>query len=120
MVTEALSEDHSKTAISEGFKAVFRDALRGRILKEHVRSDGRALDQVRPISCDTGLLPRAHGTGLFTRGETQVMSIVTVGSLSLKQTMILLVLIIPGGLCTTITSRPTQLAKQACDVSWAP
>ena len=87
LVTEALSEDHSKTAISEGFKAVFRDAVRGRILKEHVRSDGRALDQVRPISCDTGLLPRAHGTGLFTRGETQVMSIVTVGSLSLKQTI---------------------------------
>ena len=87
LVTEALSEDHSKTAISEGFKAVFRDAVRGRILKEHVRSDGRALDQVRPISCDTGLLPRAHGTGLFTRCETQVMSIVTVGSLSLKQTI---------------------------------
>ena len=67
LVTEALNEDYSKTAISEGFKAVFRDAVRGRILKEHVRSDGRALDQVRPISCDTGLLPRAHGPGLFTR-----------------------------------------------------
>ena len=87
LVSETLKEDYSKTAISDGFKTVFREAVRGRILKEKVRSDGRALDQVRPIACDTGLLPRAHGTGLFTRGETQVMSIVTVGSLSLKQTI---------------------------------
>ena len=87
LVTEALKDDYSKNAIGDGFKAVFREAVRGRILQEHVRSDGRALDQVRPITCDTGILPRAHGTGLFTRGETQVLSIVTVGSLSLKQTI---------------------------------
>ena len=86
-VTEALKDDYSKNAIGEGFKSVFREAVRGRILSQHVRSDGRALDQVRPISCDTGILPRTHGTGLFTRGETQVLSIVTVGSLSLKQTL---------------------------------
>ena len=86
-VSEALSEEYSKTAIGEGFKSVFREAVRGRILSQHVRSDGRALDQVRPITCDTGILPRTHGTGLFTRGETQVLSIVTVGSLSLKQTL---------------------------------
>jgi len=87
LVTEALKDDYSKNAIGDGFKAVFREAVRGRILQQHVRSDGRALDQVRPISCDTGILPRTHGTGLFTRGETQVLSIVTVGSLSLKQTL---------------------------------
>ncbi|MDA0265318.1 MAG: polyribonucleotide nucleotidyltransferase, partial [Chloroflexi bacterium] len=87
LVTEALKDEYSKNAIADGFKAVFREAVRSRILQQHVRSDGRALDQVRPISCDTGLLPRAHGTGLFTRGETQVLSIVTVGSLSLKQTL---------------------------------
>ena len=87
LVTEALKDDYSKNAIGDGFKAVFREAVRGRILQQHVRSDGRAMDQVRPISCDTGILPRTHGTGLFTRGETQVLSIVTVGSLSLKQTI---------------------------------
>ncbi len=87
LVTEALKDDYSKNAIGDGFKAVFREAVRGRILQQHVRSDGRALDQVRPITCDTGILPRTHGTGLFTRGETQVLSIVTVGSLSLKQTI---------------------------------
>ena len=87
LVTEALKDDYSKNAIGDGFKAVFREAVRGRILQQHVRSDGRAMDQVRPISCDTSILPRTHGTGLFTRGETQVLSIVTVGSLSLKQTI---------------------------------
>ena len=87
LVTEALKDDYSKNAIGDAFKAVFREAVRGRILQEHVRSDGRAMDQVRPITCDTGILPRTHGTGLFTRGETQVLSIVTVGSLSLKQTI---------------------------------
>ena len=87
LVTESLKDEYSKTAIGDGFKTVFREAVRGRILQQHVRSDGRALDQVRPITCDTGILPRTHGTGLFTRGETQVLSIVTVGSLALKQTL---------------------------------
>ena len=87
LVTETLKDESSKRAIADGFKAVFREAVRGRILSQHVRSDGRALDQVRPITCDTGILPRTHGTGLFTRGETQVLSIVTVGSLALKQTL---------------------------------
>ena len=87
LVTEALKDDYSKNAIGDGFKAVFRGAVRSRILQQHIRSDGRAMDQVRPISCDTGILPRTHGTGLFTRGETQVLSIVTVGSLSFKQTV---------------------------------
>ena len=87
LVTDALKDDYSKMAIADGFKAVFREAVRGRILSQHVRSDGRALNQVRPITCDTGILPRTHGTGLFTRGETQVLSIVTVGSLALKQTL---------------------------------
>ncbi len=86
-VTEQLKEEYSRNAIGDGFKAVFREAVRGRVLQQHVRSDGRAMDQVRPITCDTGILPRTHGTGLFTRGETQVLSIVTVGSLSMKQTL---------------------------------
>ncbi|MCH8987664.1 MAG: polyribonucleotide nucleotidyltransferase [Chloroflexi bacterium] len=86
-VSEQLSEEYSRNAIADGFKSVFREAVRSRILQQHVRSDGRALDQVRPISCDTGILPRTHGTGLFTRGETQVLSILTVGSLAMRQTL---------------------------------
>lgn len=50
------------------------------VLTESVRIDGRGLKDIRPIACETGLLPRAHGSGLFTRGETQVLGTVTLGT----------------------------------------
>lgn len=53
---------------------------RGMILDKKVRIDGRNVTQVRPISCEAGILPRAHGSGLFTRGETQVLGAVTLGT----------------------------------------
>ncbi|MDU6770655.1 MAG: polyribonucleotide nucleotidyltransferase, partial [Veillonella sp.] len=54
---------------------------------EKIRPDGRKLDEVRPISCRTGVLPRTHGSGLFTRGQTQVLNVATVAPLSEKQTI---------------------------------
>ena len=54
---------------------------------EIIRPDGRQLDEVRPISCRTGVLPRTHGSGLFTRGQTQVLNVTTVAPLSEKQTI---------------------------------
>ncbi len=53
---------------------------RGMILDKKIRIDGRNVTQVRPISCEAGILPRAHGSGLFTRGETQVLGAVTLGT----------------------------------------
>jgi len=50
------------------------------VLAENIRVDGRAMDEIRPISCQVGVLPRTHGSALFNRGETQVLSIVTLGS----------------------------------------
>jgi polyribonucleotide nucleotidyltransferase len=65
-------------------KSVFRQALkeesRAVVLERGQRADGRALDEIRPISSKVGLLPRAHGSGLFTRGLTQVVSIATLGT----------------------------------------
>lgn len=55
-------------------------AARWMILDKKVRIDGRTVTQIRPISCEAGLLPRAHGSGLFTRGETQVLGTVTLGT----------------------------------------
>jgi polyribonucleotide nucleotidyltransferase len=52
------------------------------LLKEKRRPDGRAFDEVRPLGCEVGILPRTHGTGLFTRGLTQVMTVATLGSIS--------------------------------------
>ena len=86
-VSQTLAEEFGEKALSEGFKGVMRDEVRRRILEQHIRPDGRALEEIRPISCEVGVLPRTHGSGLFTRGMTQVLSTVTVGSLAMKQTL---------------------------------
>lgn len=57
-----------------------KSELRRLALDENKRVDGRDFDEIRPITCDTGLLPRAHGTGLFTRGQTQVLTATTLGA----------------------------------------
>lgn len=58
-----------------------KETVRNMILNEGRRPDGRGFHQIRPISCETSLLPRTHGTGLFTRGLTQVLTVATLGSL---------------------------------------
>lgn len=57
-----------------------KNLMRGRIVNEGKRIDGRSFEEIRPISCEVGILPRAHGSALFTRGETQAMVIGTLGS----------------------------------------
>jgi polyribonucleotide nucleotidyltransferase len=64
----------------EVFKAYEKEVMRAMIVKESRRVDGRALDEVRPIDCNVSVLPRTHGSGLFTRGNTQVLSVLTLGS----------------------------------------
>lgn len=63
----------------EIFKSIEKKVMRANIINDEIRVDGRALDEVRPIDCSVGVLPRTHGTGLFTRGNTQALSIVTLG-----------------------------------------
>ena len=63
-------------------KALEKKTMRTMVLEEGERADGRKTDEVRPISCTAGYLPRAHGSGLFTRGQTQVLSVLTLGMLS--------------------------------------
>ncbi|MFB3776996.1 MAG: polyribonucleotide nucleotidyltransferase [Bryobacteraceae bacterium] len=65
---------------------IFRDEM----LKERRRPDGRAFDQIRPIDCEVGVLPRTHGSGLFTRGETQALVTVTLGTKDDEQRLELL------------------------------
>ena len=86
-VKEQLAEDYSSAEIAEAFKNLVKAEVRGRILNLKVRPDGRQPDEIRPITCSVGELPRAHGSGLFTRGQTQVLSIATLASLSMKQTL---------------------------------
>lgn len=58
------------------------EEVRRLILEEDIRPDGRGLDEIRPLSSEVGLLPRTHGSGMFTRGQTQVLSVVTLAGLS--------------------------------------
>ena len=86
-VAAQLGEEFSRNRIAEGFKNVVKEEVRRRILDLGVRPDGRGPTEIRPISCEVGVLPRTHGSGLFTRGQTQVLSAATLGPLSMKQTL---------------------------------
>jgi polyribonucleotide nucleotidyltransferase len=64
----------------EAFEETYKRVVRSRILNQNKRPDGRTLTEIRPIWCDVGISPRAHGSGLFTRGETQVLTLATLGT----------------------------------------
>ena len=78
-------KDAHKQDIGEAIYKVEKQCVRELIFNEHKRVDGRALDEIRPLSCEVGLLPRTHGSALFTRGQTQVLSIATLGMVSEEQ-----------------------------------
>jgi polyribonucleotide nucleotidyltransferase len=69
-----------RKAVAEIFSDLKKRVSREMILKEGRRIDGRRFDEIRPISCEVGILPRPHGSALFTRGETQVLGVLTLGS----------------------------------------
>jgi polyribonucleotide nucleotidyltransferase len=79
-VREELDESFDSAELKGAFDAVFKHSVRQQILSQGVRPDGRQTTEIRPITCMTGILPRVHGTGLFTRGETQVLTIATLGT----------------------------------------
>ena len=87
-LAEKLGEEEAETRKQEIGEAIYKlekKCVRDMIFYEHKRVDGRALDEIRPLSCEVGLLPRVHGSALFTRGQTQVMSVVTLGMKSEEQ-----------------------------------
>ncbi len=86
-IAAQLADDVSVKEVAEAFKNLVKGQVRSRILNQNMRPDGRSLNEIRPITCSVGELPRAHGSGLFTRGQTQVLSIATLASLSMKQTL---------------------------------
>ena len=77
--------ENKKRDISDSLYKLEKKCVRKMIFEEHKRPDGRALDEIRPLSCEVGLLPRVHGSALFTRGQTQVLSVATLGMKSEEQ-----------------------------------
>ena len=95
-VLQAEIEEHLKEKYGEAYEEIApkvgdaiykleKKTVRHMILEEHKRVDGRALDEIRPLSAEVDILPRVHGSALFSRGQTQVMSIVTLGTVGDEQ-----------------------------------
>ncbi|HLC28494.1 MAG TPA: polyribonucleotide nucleotidyltransferase [Dehalococcoidia bacterium] len=80
-----LSEHYPPEFLKAALDGHLKDLVRRRIVEDGVRPDGRKPDEIRGISAEVGLLPRTHGSGLFTRGETQVLTIATLGSMGDQQ-----------------------------------
>jgi polyribonucleotide nucleotidyltransferase len=75
----------SSKAVGDAFEALLKEEVRGSILRDGTRPDGRRPDEIRPIWSQVGYLPRTHGSGIFTRGQTQVVTTVTLGSTAEEQ-----------------------------------
>jgi len=86
--TEVLASfegNYKQTDIKSTFQKLVEKEVRHAVLNEGIRPDGRALDEIRPLDSQVGLLPRTHGSALFTRGQTQVLSIVTLAGPGMQQ-----------------------------------
>ncbi len=82
-----LIESSDINFVSEEFKALEKKVMRAMVVNEGLRADGRNSKEVRPIWCETGILPRTHGSAVFTRGNTQVLSVATLAGPSFAQTL---------------------------------
>jgi polyribonucleotide nucleotidyltransferase len=77
--------DEDKEAFKRAFKSVLKDMMRARVVDEGIRLDGRGPEDLRSLTIEVGTVGRAHGSGLFQRGETQVLNITTLGMLKMEQ-----------------------------------
>ena len=84
-IIERLAESFPGKNIAFAFEAKLKAEIRANILDKAQRISGRSLSEVRPLSCELGVLPRTHGSALFTRGQTQVLTITTLGSTRQEQ-----------------------------------
>ena len=80
-----MMEESGLNFVAEEFKYLEKKIMRAMIKDEGVRADGRKLDEVRPIWCEVGIVPRAHGSAVFTRGQTQIMSVATLAGPAMAQ-----------------------------------
>ncbi|KKU83480.1 polyribonucleotide nucleotidyltransferase [Candidatus Gottesmanbacteria bacterium RIFCSPLOWO2_01_FULL_49_10] len=84
-IAEAYDALYSVKAVEEALDALFKKQVRENVLEKGKRFDGRKVDEVRPLTVDTGILPRTHGSAIFQRGQTQVLTVATLGTPSLEQ-----------------------------------
>ncbi|MDG4829681.1 polyribonucleotide nucleotidyltransferase [Solwaraspora sp. WMMD1047] len=88
-VVEQLAErfEGREKEVSAAFRSLTKSEVRARVLRDQVRIDGRGPRDIRPLTAETGVLPRVHGSALFERGETQILGVTTLNMLRLEQTL---------------------------------
>ncbi|MBI2599566.1 polyribonucleotide nucleotidyltransferase [Candidatus Daviesbacteria bacterium] len=91
LIKKELASQYAETLTPQIVSGIFdkmaKEILHETVLKKGKRVDGRAMDEIRPINIEVGILPRTHGSALFQRGDTQVLSVATLGAPSLQQTL---------------------------------
>ena len=117
-IADAFMEKYPDNAKDVAYitQKLVKKIVRRTISVDKIRPDGRALDEVRPVTCEVGLLARPHGSALFTRGQTQILNVLALAPLSEAQTLDglgveLTKRYIHHYISITITSRRTALAK---------
>lgn len=84
--TKEVSKDlYEDKKLAEAYDYLAKQKIRSKTINEKIRIDGRSLDEIRKLSAEVGILPRTHGTGLFKRGDTQVLSVLTLGAPGMEQ-----------------------------------
>jgi len=86
VLAELGTDDEAELAMAKkAFKSVVKKMMRDRVINDGIRLDGRGLTDIRPLNAEVGVVARAHGSGLFERGETQVLNVTTLGMLKMEQ-----------------------------------
>jgi polyribonucleotide nucleotidyltransferase len=85
VAAQLVSEGFDAAEVHSAFESLTKKTVRGMILHENIRPDGRKREEIRPLKIDVGVLPRVHGSGLFSRGQTQALTIATLGSTADEQ-----------------------------------
>lgn len=84
-IAEKFGEEYEKKHIETALDLIFKKKMREKVLMKGIRVDGRDIMTIRPISAEVGILPRTHGSAMFKRGQTQVLTVATLGSPSMEQ-----------------------------------
>lgn len=84
-IVQAHSDTYNQKDVAEALDKLFKKKVRENVIKHNKRVDGRGIDEIRKLDVDVGLLPRTHGSAIFKRGQTQVLTVVTLGTPSLEQ-----------------------------------
>ncbi|MGB2782572.1 MAG: polyribonucleotide nucleotidyltransferase [Atribacterota bacterium] len=85
IIDKLSTEEDNLPILKNAYEEICKEVIRNLIIQDKIRVDGRKLHEIRPINCETGMLPRVHGSALFTRGQTQALAVTTLGTIKDRQ-----------------------------------